>query len=505
MSDDRRPRLDMEPEVFREEGHRLVDHVADFLASMRERPITRALSPADVRALLGEGALPEEGIEAGPLLEETFRLLVENVRLNAHPRSWGYIIGSAAPVGMLSDLIASAVNPNVVSWNGYPLAAEIELQAVRWVADLLGYPAGCGGLFVSGGNVANLVGFLVARRAGADWDVRARGVAAPGADPLALYASGATHTWIQKAADLSGLGTDAIRWIETDEQERMDVAALERRIEADRRAGARPFLVVGSAGTVSTGAVDPLPAIARIARAHGLWFHVDGAYGAPAVAVKDAPRDLAGLREADSVAVDGHKWLYTPLEAGCVLVRDRRLQRETFAFHPPYYHFYGHGEEEVVDFHEYGLQNSRVFRALKVWIQLRHAGRAEYARTLARDMRLAREMRAALEAAAGVEPVTCSLSVNTFRYAPAGVTDEDYLDRLNRALMARLQKGGEVYVSNAVLGGRFLLRTCITNFRTRVEDVRALPDIVCREGAAVHDELSAGDRAGSGRNADERR
>ncbi len=485
--------LDMSPEEFRAAGHALVDVLADFIASVPGRPAAPDVSPGAVRALLGDAALPERGTPAEQLFSEAARLLFANTRLNGHPRYWGFIIGSPAPIGALADLMASVVNANVVAWNGAPMPTEIERQAVRWIAELLGYPTDCGGLFVSGGNMANFVGFLAARRAKAGWAVRSQGMAAPGAPPLRVYVSDQTHTWIQKAADLFGLGTDAIRWIPSDARCRMDVAALEQRIREDAARGERPFLVVGSAGTVSTGAVDPLPEMAALAREHDLWFHVDGAYGAPAVAVPDAPAALRGLREADSVAVDAHKWLYVPLEAGCVLVRDARSLRETFSYTPPYYHYYAHPGEEVVNFHEYGPQNSRGFRALKVWLALRQAGRARYAEAIARDMALAATLYEILQGEADFEAATLGLSIATFRYVPADLAArpeaEGYLNELNAELMARVQRGGEAYLSNAVVDGRFLLRACITNFHSTAEDVRALPGIVRRHAEALDRDL----------------
>ncbi len=477
---------------FRALGHRLVDRIAEFLATLPERPVMPEVTPAGVRALLGQGPLPEDGADPARLIDEAASLIIDHNRLTGHPRQWGYIIGSAAPLGALGDLLAGAVNPNVVSWPSSPMATEIELQAVRWIADLLGYPTDCGGLFTSGGNTANFIGFLAARRAKTDWDVRAAGIG--DARRLRVYVSQETHTWIEKAADLFGLGTDAIRWIATDGALRMDVVALERQIDEDHANGDRPFLVVGTAGTVSTGAVDPLPELAALCRERDLWFHVDGAYGALAIVAPDTPDELSGLREADSIAVDAHKWLYAPLEAGCALVRDRKMLRDTFSYRPPYYHYPDDADEALTNFHDYGLQNSRGFRALKVWLILRQLGRKEYARLVARDIEHARELHRCLAATQGIEVVTQALSITTFRYAPGDLASASeavgsYLDDLNAALLTRIQRSGEAYLSNAVVDGRFLLRACITNFRTRLGDVRALPEIVTRLGRELDAEM----------------
>ncbi len=330
--------LDMTGEQFRSLGHDLVDRIADFLASIRRRPVTRAESPEEVRAALSANrVLPEEGLDAESLLRDTAALLFEHSLFNGHPRFYGYITSSAAPIGMLADLLAGAVNANVGAWKLAPIATEIEAQAIRWLAQFIGYPADCGGLLLSGGNMANLTCFLAARAAQAGWDVRRQGLA--GGPRLCVYACAETHTWIHKAADMTGLGTEAIHRI--DGPRGMNLDDLEARYRRDTDEGHRPFLVVGSAGTVSTGAVDPLTDLAAFCHEQKLWFHVDGAYGAFATGLAGAPPELEGLQSADSVAVDPHKWLYAPLEAGCALVRNISALRNAFSYHPPYYSFEG--------------------------------------------------------------------------------------------------------------------------------------------------------------------
>jgi glutamate/tyrosine decarboxylase-like PLP-dependent enzyme len=307
-----------------------------------------------------------------------------------------------------------------------------------------------------------------------------------------VYASAETHTWIQKAADLSGLGTDAIRWIPTDESLRMDTAALRAAIERDRAGGDRPMIVVGTAGSVSTGAVDPLFDIAEVCRERGIWFHVDGAYGGFGVAVPGTPRDLEGLRLADSVALDPHKWLYAPLEAGCTLVRDAETLRRAFSYHPPYYNF----GVEATNFVDFGPQNSRGFRALKVWLALRQAGRDGYVQMIGDDIRLTQRLFRLVDAHPEFEACTLGLSIATFRYVPpdldadAGSShSEEYLNRLNETLVDRIQTSGETFVSNAVLDGRYVLRLCIVNFNTRAADIDALPEIIARLGRETHMDL----------------
>jgi glutamate/tyrosine decarboxylase-like PLP-dependent enzyme len=482
--------LEMSADSFRELGHRLVDRIAGFLEDMPAGPVTPGETPATLRALVGRSPLPESGTPAATLLDEATELLFRHSLFNGHPRFWGFITASAAPIGALADLLAAAVNPNVGAWLLAPSATEIERQCVRWIAELLGYPEDCGGLLVSGGNVANFVGFWVGRRVKTPWDLRTRGFDSQDR-AVRVYTSQETHTWIQKAADLSGMGTDAIRWIPTDRKLRMDTTALRRTIEADVAAGDLPLLVVGTAGSTSTGAIDALDEVAAIAREHGLWFHVDGAYGAPAAALPESPAELKALAAADSVAIDPHKWLYAPLEAGCALVRDEQALRDTFSYHPPYYPDSDEAAAEPPTFyHEYGPQNSRGFRALKVWLGLRQAGRSGYVRMIRDDIALARRMYERAEADPELEAVTLGLSVATFRYVPhdldpARAGANEYLDDLNRLLIERMQEQGEAFVSNAVVDGRYLLRACVVNFRTTAADVDSLMDVVRRLGRSI--------------------
>ncbi|HEY3042521.1 MAG TPA: aminotransferase class V-fold PLP-dependent enzyme [Vicinamibacterales bacterium] len=476
--------LAMSGDDFRLIGHELVDRIAEHLATLPERPVTRDEPPSEVRKALGsDEPLPDAGIDPGLALTEATRLLFDHSLFNGHPRFLGYITSSPAPLGMLGDFLAAAANQNMGAWKLSPMATEIEAQTVRWIAELIGFPADCGGLLVSGGNMANFVCFLAARTAKASSDVRKAGLR--GAPDLAVYASTETHTWIQKATDLFGLGTDAIRWIPVDDRQQMIPSALRRQIEEDRQRGARPFLVVGTAGSVSTGAVDPLPQLAEICREFDLWFHVDGAYGGLAAQVPGAPDALRGLSQADSVAVDPHKWLYAPLEAGCVLVRRAGDLRNTFSYRPAYYHF----DDQVVNYFDYGPQNSRGFRALKVWLGLRQAGRSGYLKMMTDDMMLARHLHKLMTGHSDFQALSQSLSISTFRYVPGDLRSqlgsagiETYLNQLNQDLLTRVEKSGEAFLSNAIIGNVFALRACIVNFNTSIEDVEALPGLLARLG-----------------------
>ncbi len=480
--------LAMGSDEFRKTGYQLVDRIADFLDSIATRPVNPAESPVVVREALGaDRPLPQDGESAGVLLQRSADLLFRHSVFNGHPRFWGYITSSAAPIGALADMLAAAVNPNVGAWPLSPIASEIEAQTLRWIAEMLHYPIDSGGLFVSGGNMANLLCLIAARRAKVGPDVREAGL---GARPLRMYCSRETHTWIQKTADILGMGTNSIRWVATNKNLEIDTLALRRQITEDLQAGDQPFLVVGTAGTVSTGAIDPLNELAAICRDFDLWFHVDGAYGAMAALIPDAPPELNGLCEADSLAVDPHKWLYAPLEAGCAFVRRKIDLENAFSWHPPYYHF----GTEATNYYDLGPQNSRGFRALKVWLSLQQVGRNGYAQMISDDISLSRKLFEQVKLYPELEPLTQSLSIATFRFVPAdldrkGADLNVYLDKLNRDLLDRLQNSGEVYLSNAVIDGKFALRACIVNFRTSLDDIEALPRLVVRLGNELDSQL----------------
>jgi len=483
--------IEIQSEEFRNMGYRLVDRITELMDSLPSRPVTTGEAPPAIRmALDSTRPLPDLGADPTQLMDHAADLLFDHSLFNSHPRFWGYITASAAPIGILGDFLASAVNQNTGAWFLSPMASEIEGQTIRWIAELLGFPTTSGGLLVSGGNMANIACFLAARQAKAGWDARSKGLHGRETKILRVYCSKETHTWVQKAADMIGIGADNIRWIPTDKDLKMDVNILREQIQADKGAGDQPFLVIGTGGSVSTGAIDDLPKIAQICREEDLWFHVDGAYGGFAAMLPDAPAELRALREADSVAVDPHKWLYAPLEAGCAIVRDPEKLREAFAYHPPYYHF----GVEAINYLDYGPQNSRGFRALKVWLALQQVGRKGYEQMLTDDIQLAKELYDLVDQQPELEALTQALSITTFRYVPSDLNSDtgefdEYLNRLNTELLTRLQNSGEVYVSNAVIDEKFALRACIVNFRTSIEDIEALPEIVLRIGREADEAL----------------
>jgi len=487
--------IEISIQEFKESGYKLIDLISDYIGNIREKKVTTAETPQQLSELLGDTSLPENGIPVSEIVNRAAELLINHSLFNGHPKFLGYITSSAAPVGALADLLASAVNPNVGANILSPVATEIEKQTIKWLTAFIGLPSGYGGILVSGGNMANFTAFLAARTTRASGNIKEAGIGNE-SGRLMVYCSRKTHTWIEKAAVLFGHGTGSIRWIETDSERRMDNDSLERSILKDLAEGNKPFMIVGTAGDVSTGVVDNLEAIGALCKKYSLWFHIDGAYGMPAAGLPEKKKLFAGYEEADSIALDPHKWFYSPLEVGCTLVKDPRHLVDTFSSHPEYYNFSSSDEEQVLNYYEYGLQNSRGFRALKVWMAFQQVGRSGYVNMIAEDIRLSELLFELAEKHPELEAMTQSLSITTLRYVPLGCDPDSedgkaYLDTLNEALVNALQAGGELFLSNAIVNENYCLRACIVNFRTSERDIEEIIEIIAREGARVHKRLNS--------------
>jgi glutamate/tyrosine decarboxylase-like PLP-dependent enzyme len=485
MQEQRVSPIDIDTEDFKQAGNRLVEQVAELLQSIKHKSVTTGESPAEIAAVLGNENLPENGMAVRDLFSRATDLLFNHSLYNGHPRFFGYITSSPAPIGALADLLGAAVNPNVGAHILSPMATAIEKQTVRWLAEFIGISPSCGGLLVSGGNMANFTAFLAARTAKAPASLKEKGLASMEKE-LVFYCGRTTHTWIEKAAVVFGHGTAAIRWIESDADNKLNTFLLQQEIEKDLANNKQPFLVVATAGDVSTGVVDDLSVIAATCKRYDLWFHIDGAYGMPAAALPSLKEQFKGFDLADSIAIDPHKWLYAPLEVGCTLVKDPKHLLDTFSSHPAYYNFDSSGEEPALNYYEYGLQNSRGFRALKVWLALQQVGRQGYIKMIGDDIGLAKLLFTLADEHPELEAVTQNLSITTFRYIPPRYALDDNRELLmngfNEKLVNVLQTGGEVFVSNAVLAGKYCLRACIVNFRTTENDIHELVNIVLREG-----------------------
>ena len=468
-------------DAMRALGHRMVDEMMDYLATVRDRPAWKPVPPSARNALRRPLPLQPEGAERA--YEDFVEHVLPYPLGNIHPRFWGWVIGTGTPLGALADMLAAVMNPNV--GGGDHVAPYVEAQVLDWCKEMLGYPATASGILVSGGSMANLVGLAVARQARAGSDVRRRGVGAAGGR-LTLYGSAEMHSSIQKAVELMGLGSEALRLVPVDAAFEIDIAALEEMIARDRADGCRPFCVIGNAGTVNTGAIDDLDALATIAAREQLWFHVDGAFGALAALDPELRTMLSGMERADSLAFDLHKWMYVPFEAGCTLVRDAEMHRDTFSLTPGYLRHAPRGAAGgELWFNDYGIQLSRSFRALKVWMSIKEHGIERYAALIRQNVEQARYLAELVRAADDLELLApVPLNIVCLRYI-GGVTDEAERDALNRELLMRLHEQGIAVPSSGVINGRSGFRVANTNHRSRREDFELLVREVRRLGAEI--------------------
>lgn len=491
MTKTRKSSIEMNKEEFRKIGYQLIDDISNFINSIDEKPVTPNESPSQLQNILGNSSLPENGMPAKELISKTTNLLFNHSLLNGHPKFLGYITSSAAPIGALADLLAASVNPNVGAHILSPIATEIEKQTVKWLSEFIGVSPDYGGILVSGGNMANFTAFLAAKTAKTPKNLKENGIQSS-SKKLTIYCSKTTHTWVEKAAILFGFGTKSIRWIQTDFSNRMDTTVLETTLKEDLKNSCKPLMVIGTAGDVSTGVVDNLLEISIICKKYDLWFHIDGAYGVPAAIIPKLSYLFEGIKEADSIALDPHKWLYSPLEAGCALVKNPQHLIDTFSSHPEYYNFSNNEDEIAQNYYEYGLQNSRGFRALKVWLTLQQVGRSGYEKLINENIELSILLFDLAQKHPELEAISQNLSITTFRYIPLANTikNNDYINKLNEDLLNELQTGGEVFLSNAIVNKNYCLRACIVNFRTSQKDIKEIIEIVIREGEKVHLRLS---------------
>jgi aromatic-L-amino-acid/L-tryptophan decarboxylase len=485
---DKSPPLALGAEHFRRMAHEAVDLVADYLAGIRAAPVFRPMTPAERTTLMQE-PLGAAGVAPETMLERFRTAVLPHAMGNGHPRFFGWVNSPPAPIGAVADFLAAALNPSCAG--GDHAAIYVERAAVRWLMELIGFPVdGSMGLLVSGGSAATLIALAAARHRAAredGWNVRTEGLqhARPA---LRLYVSPEGHSCIQKAAEILGLGAQAIHKVGTDARNRIDVGSLRAAVAADRVAGQRPFCVAASAGTVGTGAIDPLGEIAELCGAEGLWLHVDGAYGAVGAALPDQRTRYAGLERADSVALDPHKWLSVPVECGAVLIRDGRLLREAFSLVPDYLRTEAdRGFGGLPWYSEYGIQQTRGFRALKLWMTLQHLGRDGVCELVARHLALAQHLAGLIDAAPDLERLGyVELSIVCFRYVPPSLKGNDLaLDALNKRVMEAVQASGAAFLTQTTLRDRFALRACVLHYATTEADLTALIDIVRKTGARL--------------------
>jgi aromatic-L-amino-acid/L-tryptophan decarboxylase len=486
--DDRSKWVWTEEEIKRV-GYRVVDLIAEYLTELPDRPVFRSC-PDDLIERFSDTPLPRAGQDADSLLGEFAEDVLAYPFGNGHPRFFGWVNSPPAVIGVFAEALAATMNPSVAGGNH--AAVYVEHQVLRWFKELIGFPTeGSAGLLVSGGSMASLTGLTVARH------VKLPGVRREGMQDrprhTVAYMSAEGHTCIRKALELLGFGSDNIRLIPVDDRLRMRTVDLERAVVTDLTNGLVPVVVAASAGTASTGTIDPLSGIRDICTRHEVWLHIDAAYGGPAILSERYRDDLAALREADSLALDLHKWMSVPVEVGLSLVRDGAAMRDAFSLVPPYIRTEGNssGVLGLPWFSEYGFQQTRGFRALKVWMALKFIGADGYTQLIERDLSLAQRLADRIRASdllqLAIEP---SLSIVCFRAVPTALADDPWeLDKFNQRLLEIVQLAGTAFVSSTTIAGTFWLRACIINHRTTEADIDTLVNHV--ESVAKQTPLSS--------------
>src|SRR5947208_7366866 len=468
--------LDPSADQIRDWSNSVIELMADYLGDLRDRRVYGRMSSREIRGRL-DSALPTKGTDFNGLLKVFREDIIPFSRQNAHPRMFGYVQSPGTPLAAFADLLASILNANLTIWRSAPAPVELERLTIDWIRQILGVNAGAGGLFVSGGSMANLIGIAMARQKRNDSSGRLR-----------MYASSETHFSVAKAAALLGIGRDNVCYIAVDERFRIRTEDLIAKISADIKAGRIPFCLVANAGTVNTGAIDPLTAMREIADRFQLWMHVDGSYGAFAVLARSARKLFAGMEQADSIALDPHKWLYLPVDVGCVIYRDPEIARAAFAHEAEYTRMFGEEEDEAFVCWDYGPELSRRFRALKVWMLLKGVGLDCLSEAIETNLACARYLESIVRASDDFEMVApVEVSIFCFRHVPAQLKNKspEAIDAFNERLLVALQRDGSSYLSNATLGSRFVLRGCVLNYRTTLGDMEILLEDLRRVARSI--------------------
>jgi aromatic-L-amino-acid decarboxylase len=484
MTEEKKKDLSLDPENWgsmRQLGHQMIDDLFDYWENIRDEKIWKPI-PQEVKDFLDQ-PIPEKGQDPEEVYQEFKQNIFPYNKGNVHPRFFAWIQGTGTPLGVLADLLASGMNPNVAI--GEHSAMYVDRQVVNWCKELMNFPSKASGILVSGGSMANITALTVARNSFRDEKIRTQGLRAASAQ-LVLYCSTETHSCIQKAAEIIGLGTTAVRKIEVNDHFEMKVEELEIQIQDDITAGLLPFCIVGTSGTVNTGAIDPMDELLAVSRKYGIWFHVDGAYGALAKLDPKYADRLKAIEEADSLAFDLHKWLYVPYEVGCTLIRDANKHRDSFAITPNYLIQESRGLSGGLDsINNYGFELSRGFKALKIWMSLKEHGRGKYAQMIAQNNRQAEYLADLVKKYPDLELMApVSMSITCFRMVKSGYS-ENQLRNLNREILLRLQEEGIASPSSTILNGKYTLRVANVNQRTRMEDMDLLVSKVLRIGAEI--------------------
>jgi glutamate/tyrosine decarboxylase-like PLP-dependent enzyme len=468
-------------EKMRVLAHQMVNDSIDYLKTVGDRPVWQPMPEAVEKSFTTE--VPREPSEVSEVYEEFLENIFPYPMGNIHPRFWSWYMGNGTVTGALADLLASTMNPNM--GGGNHAAILLEAQVINWMKEVIGLPKDASGLLVSGGSMANLIGLTIARNTIAGFDVRKQGVQSIDRK-LTVYASSEVHSCNQKAVELLGLGSDCFRKIQVNDDYTIDIGQLRKTIDEDIEAGFQPICVIATSGTVNTGAIDDLNAIADLCQQYHIWFHVDGAIGAIAQLSETVKPLLTGVDRADSIALDLHKWMHIPFEAGCVLVRDEKAHRGTFALTPEYLEQAARGLAAGPDwFSEYGPQLSRSFRALKIWMTIKEHGTRKLGRMITKNVDQAQYLGRLIEKLEHLELIApIGLDIVCYRYNP-GKMDREALNELNRELLMQLQEQGIAAPSYTTLDDVYCIRVAIANHRSRYEDFDVLVEETLRIGRSI--------------------
>jgi len=469
------PSFDFSQEDFQRVGARVLAAMWEAIQKGQEAPIITSTRGDEVRALMDE-PLPRKGIAVDEIITTWSTAVLPHCRQNGHPRFFGYVVTSPDPIGIFADAMASAMNQGLTAWRSAPGATEVERLVLRWLDELVGFSGVGSGILTSGGSSANFHALACA--------VHKADAAGAARHQQTIYMSREAHVSMRKAGRVLGIPDAQIRLIPVDERRRLRLDLLVAQLDQDRQAGLVPSAVCASAGGANTGAIDPLRDIADLCVAQDLWLHIDGAYGAPAAATTKYAWMRDAFRRADSLSLDPHKWLFAPADVGCLLLRDEERSRQLFGWESEYTRVTQTDPIERFAFFDHGLEMTRRFRGLKVWSILKARGADGIVEVIDRDIELREALDDRIAHEPDLEPLGSELSISCFRFNPASAQTEGEIDALNRRILETIVREGEAYMSPTYLEGRYALRACIVNFRTRVEDIHFLLDEVLRIGRA---------------------
>lgn len=469
------PFVDLPPEAFRALGRETIDLITAFFAELKDAKPFPAQQPAAVHALF-DSPVPETGEDPHAILADWTAKILPNSSILGHAKWFGFVNGSGSQISVIADALAATLNANLGGWKASPAATEIERRTIAWLSELIGYGKGTGGIFLSGGTMANIAALRTALRAQATWDIGAHGLQSPGGTRhLTVYmADHETHVSFQSAVDLLGLGRNALRKVPSNADFTIDVAALDAMLDADIAGGMTPFCIVGHGGSINVGALDNFTALAEVAARRQLWFHVDGACGALGAMLPELSSHFQGMARADSISFDAHKWLGVPYEAACLLVRDAERLRHAFATQATYLQSSLPSEYTGFNYFDYGPQLSRGWRALKVWMSLRLYGAEGYRAIFRRTIACAKHLHALVVASDDFEVVQPEpeLYIYSFRYVPVALKGDDAkLDELNQRVADELIKRHIAFTMTTRIRGRVTQRLSICSHRTTLQDI----------------------------------